>query len=80
MKRRLTGDHNQCAGCEKYFNSSNAFDKHRTGEHGKDRRCMSTEEMTGKGMATNKGGWWVGSLRDENASPWSSSDDCEPSN
>lgn len=56
---RLTGDHNQCRGCLKYFNSTFAFDKHRTGEHGKDRRCMGTEEMQSKGMAISSSGYWI---------------------
>lgn len=65
-RRALNGDHNQCAGCGQYFNSSNAFDKHRTGEHaGGNRRCLTADEMTARGMALNKTGWWVGSLRYE---------------
>jgi hypothetical protein len=61
---KLTGDHNQCQGCKAYFNSSFAFDKHRTGEHGVDRRCMTEQEMTDRGMAKNAAGYWVSALRD----------------
>lgn len=61
-KRTLTGQRNQCPSCLLYFNSNAAFDKHRTGDHGKDRRCMTQEEMTAKGMATNARGFWVTAL------------------
>ena len=56
----LTGDKNQCAGCSEYFNSSLAFEKHRTGEH-KDngRRCLTAAEMMAKGMALNAKGFWI---------------------
>ncbi len=56
----LRGQRNQCQGCKQYFNSNYAFDKHRTGEHGKNRRCLTTEEMLEKGMALNEAGFWVG--------------------
>lgn len=61
-KRELKGDRNQCPTCKKYFNSSAAFSKHRTGTYGVDRRCMTTEEMLETGMALNRDDWWVGSL------------------
>ena len=56
---RLTGNRNQCQGCKQYFNSTTAFDKHRTGEHGVDRRCMTPEEMTALGMLVNHAGFWI---------------------
>lgn len=55
----LTGDKNQCAGCSEVFKSTAAFDKHRTGDFGVDRRCMTTEEMISKKMAKNAKGLWV---------------------
>jgi len=58
---KLSGDRNQCQGCKAYFNSSAAFDKHRTGEHGKDRRCRTADEMEAKGMSRNAAGFWIGS-------------------
>ncbi|RYE43948.1 MAG: hypothetical protein EOP24_26225 [Hyphomicrobiales bacterium] len=58
---RLSGDRNQCQGCKTYFNSTAAFDKHRRGEHGVDRHCLTDEQMTAKGMAKNAAGFWVGS-------------------
>ena len=64
---KLSGDHNECSGCGELFNSTAAFDKHRTGSfgfHGKGvtRRCRTPAEMLAKGMAKNAGGWWVTAL------------------
>jgi hypothetical protein len=56
---KLTGDRNQCGGCGEFFNSSFAFDKHRTGEFGKNRRCITPDEMTAKGMSKNAAGFWI---------------------
>lgn len=58
-KRALVGQHNQCAACLEYFNSNAAFDKHRIGEFGVDRRCSTVGEMTARGKSLNTGGWWV---------------------
>jgi hypothetical protein len=66
---KLHGDRNQCQGCKEYFNSSFAFDKHRAGEHGKDRRCLTVDEMRAKGMDKNAAGFWISSAMPENAIP-----------
>jgi len=58
---KVSGSRCQCRACDEYFNSSFAFDKHRIGEHGKNRRCMTTDEMLGKGMERNKALFWVSS-------------------
>lgn len=63
----LTGDRNQCPTCKKYFNSSIAFDKRRTGQHGVDRRCRTTEEMEARGMVLCKDGFWVTKIFDSEA-------------
>jgi hypothetical protein len=63
----LSGDRNQCQGCKAYFNSTFAFDKHRTGDHGKDRRCLTADEMTDKGMSRNAAGFWISSAMPESA-------------
>ena len=60
--KTLSGDRNQCQGCREYFNSTHAFDKHRTGEHGKNRRCLTADEMEAKGMSKNSKGFWIGSV------------------
>ena len=56
----LKGNRNQCGGCDEYFNSIGAFEKHRTGKHGVDRRCRTHEEMTAIGMSLNRDGFWIG--------------------
>ena len=58
---QLRGDRNQCQGCKQYFNSTHAFDKHRTGDHGKNRRCLTSDEMIAKGMILGDDGFWRGS-------------------
>jgi len=55
----LANDRNQCQSCKGYFNSVTAFDKHRKGKHGVDRRCLNEEEMLGLGMSLNKDGFWI---------------------
>jgi len=54
---KLSGDRNQCRGCGAYFNSTRAFDKHRTGRTGS-RRCLSKDEMLGMGMVMRDDGFW----------------------
>jgi hypothetical protein len=58
---KLTGDRNQCPGCGEHFNSTFAFEKHRMGEFGKDRRCRTAEEMQERGMSKNAAGFWISS-------------------
>lgn len=60
--RVLRGDRCQCGACGFYFNSTKAFDRHRRGTPGKDRRCRTVEEMTKAGMAQNAKGFWVTAL------------------
>jgi hypothetical protein len=57
--KQLNGARNQCPTCREYFNSNGAFDKHRTGSHGLNRRCRTPEEMQSKGMVLRKDGFWV---------------------
>lgn len=57
----LRGDRNQCAGCGELFNSTHAFDKHRRGEFGSGRRCLSAEQMSAAGMVLSADGFWRGS-------------------
>lgn len=69
-KRKLTGDHCQCAVCHEHFNSTAAFDKHRVWDAEK-RRCLAPAEMTAKGMAVSSRGWWVTSASEMPANgPW----------
>jgi len=62
---KLRGDHCRCSGapyggCGEHFNSTYAFDKHRTGPWSA-RRCLSPDEMRAKGMVRNADGWWLSS-------------------
>jgi hypothetical protein len=50
---------NQCSGCGEIFESIYAFDYHREGEYGKNRRCLEIEEMLSKGMKKNRFQRWV---------------------
>lgn len=55
---KLTGDRNQCPTCSELFNSTTAFDKHRTGAYEPDeRRCLSVAEMQARGF-TRPDGYW----------------------
>lgn len=63
---RLSGDRNQCPTCGQYFNSSAAFDKHRTGPLDGDRLCLTEPGMRAKGMDRNSSGFWVTRPMDEN--------------
>jgi hypothetical protein len=56
---RLTGDRCKCSTCGQLFNSTAAFDKHRTGSYSDARRCRSIEEMQARGMIPNAAGYWV---------------------
>jgi len=53
-----------CTECHESFNSDTAFDRHRTGDFDTGRRCMTSEEMTGKGMSLNAKGWWITATSD----------------
>lgn len=56
---KLRGDRNQCPTCNEFFNSTLAFEKHRTGKFGIDRRCRTVGEMEIKGMSKNDAGFWI---------------------
>lgn len=71
MKTKLTlrGDRNQCPTCRLYFNSTHAFEKHRTGTYGIDRRCLTAPEMQAKNMTINKDGFWMTKSRPTESIP-----------
>ena len=56
---KLTARRNQCPTCDEYFNSTTAFEMHRIGKFGLDRRCMTPSEMTAAGMLVNSSGFWI---------------------
>lgn len=55
----LRGDRAQCASCGHLFNSSTAYDRHRAGAIGINRRCMTIPEMIGKGFSRNDAFYWI---------------------
>jgi hypothetical protein len=66
----LRGDRNQCAGCGQLFNSTHAFDKHRTGPHANNgRRCLTVDEMQAAGMVLGADGFWRGSAMPQHLIP-----------
>jgi hypothetical protein len=62
---KLTGRRNQCQACKQYFNSTTAFDAHRTGDHGVNRRCRTPAEMEKIGMLLNDAGFWITEKRND---------------
>ena len=46
----------ECSGCDRFFATNGAFVEHRVGNmaKGEVRRCMTDEEMTGHGYATEQ--------------------------
>ena len=60
--RGLKPEH--CAYCHETFTGTTAGDMHRVGKHGVTagpdrRRCLTLEEMLGKGMTTDARGYWT---------------------
>jgi len=53
-----------CGGCEKIFNSENAFMLHRNNGS-----CLTSEQMSQRGMEINKLGRWIGSKRQDFSYP-----------
>jgi hypothetical protein len=56
----LKHDRCRCPTCGEYFNSTYAFDKHRSGEWER-RFCRSPDQMATLGMVKNNRGFWVSS-------------------
>jgi hypothetical protein len=63
--KKLGTSRNQCGGCKEYFNSNSAFEAHRTGTFGVDRRCRTPEEMQARSYRLNKDGYWAGEPRED---------------
>jgi hypothetical protein len=56
---KLTGSRCKCSGCGEVFSRERAFDRHRVGRYGVDRRCLTLDEMRARGWELNKAGVWV---------------------
>jgi hypothetical protein len=50
---------NQCPTCGELFKSLTAFDDHRTGKFGVNRRCLDKHEILSRGMCQNRDNLWV---------------------
>lgn len=59
QKVRLNGRRMRCCACFELFNSESAFNGHRVGEHGKDRHCLTPEQLLAKDWCKNKAGFWT---------------------
>ena len=56
----------QCSTCKEYFNSTFAFEHHRTGRVGRpERRCLPVMEMQIAGWTQNGKGHWLTPRRGE---------------
>ena len=62
VKIKYNSEVNQCPTCGEVFESIYAFDYHRTGKVGVNRRCLTISEMLGKGMEKNKYDRWISSI------------------
>lgn len=66
----LTGQRCECTGCGELFNRVSTFDKHRVGNLAKPgdwagtRRCLTVDEMAGKGWRLNDKGFWITEARE----------------
>ena len=49
----------QCIGCNEYFNSVAAFDKHRVDALCETRRCLTPKELLSLNMSKNKDDFWI---------------------
>ncbi len=56
---QFTGNRCQCTACGEYFSSERSFDRHRIGQFGIDRRCMTADAMTANGWMRNARGFWL---------------------
>jgi hypothetical protein len=52
---KLNGNRCKCGGCGRYFNSTSAFDRHRSGKPS-ERVCLDPESL---GMEVNGAGLWI---------------------
>ena len=53
----------ECAGCGEHFSSLRSFDRHRIGDHGLSRRCLTVAELHAQGWPQGARGLWLESRR-----------------
>jgi hypothetical protein len=54
---KLTGNRCQCSACGEYFTSVRSFDRHRVGQFGIGRRCLTRAELDAGGFERNARGF-----------------------
>jgi hypothetical protein len=55
----LTGCRCQCVECGDYFGNVVGFDRHRVGDYGAGRRCLTAKELGCRGWVRNERGFWL---------------------
>lgn len=55
---KLTGQKNQCSGCDLLFKSNYAFEKHRIGKFGESRRRLTRDELIERGWGQDEQGFF----------------------
>lgn len=63
MSAVLKGQRCECAACGELFNRTSTFDRHRVGEFGVDRRCLTPDEMLAREWRKNERGFWLTKAR-----------------
>jgi hypothetical protein len=63
-KLPLGSDKCRCMACGLYFNSTFAFDGHRIGRIGLDRRCRTGDQLKALGWCLSSTGHWITEARD----------------
>jgi hypothetical protein len=66
----LSGNRCRCGACGEVFNSTSAFDHHRTGTYRPlARRCLTIAEMAARGMLRNAQNFWIEKARPTSTVP-----------
>jgi hypothetical protein len=55
----LTGCRCQCVACGDYFGNVVGFDRHRVGDFGAGRRCLTAGELVSRRWIRNERGFWL---------------------
>ncbi len=55
---RVGSNRCRCAQCGRFFGSVTGFDKHQQRAPDGNARCLSENEMCGRGMVQGAAGWW----------------------
>jgi len=64
-RRKLRGQRCECCACGEYFNKVSTFDSHRVGKFGKNRRCLTVQEMQARNMNKTQDDYWIAPITEE---------------